>query len=95
MVVIPLICCFLVVFPSLNRYGRLDAFWLKDTRVKKKAAETLFLKPLAILSPQSGESDGTRKDNWEYMGTYDTNMTEWGGEHIEACQKGTRTWFRV
>ena len=25
-----------------------------------------------------------RKDNWEQMGTYDINMTEWGGEHIEV-----------
>lgn len=26
-----------------------------------------------------------RKDNWEQMGTYDINMTEWGGEHIEVA----------
>ena len=42
--------------------------------------------------PYLSDSDGARKDNWEHMGTYDTNMTEWGGEHIEARQKGT--WFR-
>ena len=27
-----------------------------------------------------------RKDNWEQMGTYDINMTEWGGEHIEVAK---------
>jgi len=29
------------------------------------------------------------RDSWERMGTYDTNMTEWGGEHIELS---LRTW---
>ncbi len=41
-----------------------------------------------------------RKDNWEQMGTYDINMTEWGGEHIEvAVPIGTlgapNNWFCV
>mmetsp|Transcript_79098 Transcript_79098/g.228734 ORF Transcript_79098/g.228734 Transcript_79098/m.228734 type:complete len:420 (-) Transcript_79098:68-1327(-) len=29
------------------------------------------------------------RDYWERMGTYDTNLTEWGGEHIELS---LRTW---
>lgn len=29
------------------------------------------------------------RDYWNRMGTYDTNMTEWGGEHIEMS---LRTW---
>ncbi|CAK8995890.1 unnamed protein product [Durusdinium trenchii] len=37
----------------------------------------------------SGGIFGIWKDNWEHMGTYDTNMTEWGGEHIEMS---LRTW---
>lgn len=35
----------------------------------------------------SGGIFGIWKDNWEAMGTYDTNMTEWGGEHIEVGQR--------
>lgn len=37
----------------------------------------------------SGGIFGIWKDFWERMGTYDTNMTEWGGEHIEMS---LRTW---
>ncbi|CAJ1432879.1 unnamed protein product [Effrenium voratum] len=37
----------------------------------------------------SGGIFGIWRDNWERMGTYDTNMTEWGGEHIEMS---LRTW---
>eukprot|EP00439_Symbiodinium_sp_Y106_P017598 s2244_g2.t1 len=35
------------------------------------------------------------KDNWEYMGTYDTNMTEWGGEHIEMSLRAWRCGGRI
>lgn len=37
----------------------------------------------------SGGIFGIWKDYWERSGTYDTNMTEWGGEHIEMS---LRTW---
>jgi len=37
----------------------------------------------------SGGIFGIWRDYWERMGTYDTNMTEWGGEHIEMS---LRTW---
>lgn len=37
----------------------------------------------------SGGIFGIWRDFWELMGTYDTNMTEWGGEHIEMS---LRTW---
>jgi polypeptide N-acetylgalactosaminyltransferase len=37
----------------------------------------------------SGGIFGIWADYWEKMGTYDTNMTEWGGEHIEMS---LRTW---
>jgi len=37
----------------------------------------------------SGGIFGIWRDFWERMGTYDTNMTEWGGEHIEMS---LRTW---
>merc|ERR1719195_1545613 len=37
----------------------------------------------------SGGIFGMWRDYWERMGTYDTNMTEWGGEHIEMS---LRTW---
>mmetsp|Transcript_16595 Transcript_16595/g.29043 ORF Transcript_16595/g.29043 Transcript_16595/m.29043 type:complete len:488 (+) Transcript_16595:184-1647(+) len=37
----------------------------------------------------SGGIFGMWKDYWERSGTYDTNMTEWGGEHIEMS---LRTW---
>ncbi|CAE7228615.1 gly-4, partial [Symbiodinium microadriaticum] len=35
------------------------------------------------------------KDNWEHMGTYDTNMTEWGGEHIEMSLRAWRCGGRI
>jgi len=37
----------------------------------------------------SGGIFGIWRDWWEESGTYDTNMTEWGGEHIEMS---LRTW---
>jgi len=37
----------------------------------------------------SGGIFGLWRDWWESSGTYDTNMTEWGGEHIEMS---LRTW---
>eukprot|EP00931_Biecheleriopsis_adriatica_P103745 TRINITY_DN78539_c0_g1_i1.p1 TRINITY_DN78539_c0_g1~~TRINITY_DN78539_c0_g1_i1.p1 ORF type:complete len:461 (-),score=83.27 TRINITY_DN78539_c0_g1_i1:75-1457(-) len=37
----------------------------------------------------SGGIFGIWKDSWEKMGTYDTQMSEWGGEHIEMS---LRTW---
>lgn len=37
----------------------------------------------------SGGVFGIWRDFWEYQGTYDTQMTEWGGEHIEMS---LRTW---
>merc|ERR1711920_1148816 len=37
----------------------------------------------------SGGIFGIWRDFWSRMGTYDTNMTEWGGEHIEMS---LRTW---
>jgi len=37
----------------------------------------------------SGGIFGIWRDFWERSGTYDTNMTEWGGEHIEMS---LRTW---
>lgn len=37
----------------------------------------------------SGGVFGIWRDYWEKQGTYDTNMSEWGGEHIEMS---LRTW---
>merc|ERR1712032_1605197 len=37
----------------------------------------------------SGGIFGVWRDYWERTGTYDVNMTEWGGEHIEMS---LRTW---
>jgi len=35
------------------------------------------------------------RDYWEKMGTYDTNMTEWGGEHIEMSLRMWRCGGRI
>jgi len=35
------------------------------------------------------------RDYWERMGTYDTNMTEWGGEHIEMSLRMWRCGGRI
>lgn len=35
------------------------------------------------------------RDYWEQMGTYDTNMTEWGGEHIEMSLRMWRCGGRI
>jgi len=43
----------------------------------------------------SGGIFGIWKDNWEQMGTYDTNMTEWGGEHIEMSLRAWRCGGRI
>lgn len=43
----------------------------------------------------SGGIFGIWKDYWERSGTYDTNMTEWGGEHIEMSLRVWRCGGRI
>jgi polypeptide N-acetylgalactosaminyltransferase len=43
----------------------------------------------------SGGIFGIWKDYWDRMGTYDVNMTEWGGEHIEMSLRMWRCGARL
>jgi polypeptide N-acetylgalactosaminyltransferase len=43
----------------------------------------------------SGGIFGLWRDWWETSGTYDTNMTEWGGEHIEMSLRAWRCGGRI
>lgn len=43
----------------------------------------------------SGGIFGIWRDWWERSGTYDTNMTEWGGEHIEMSLRNWRCGGRI
>mmetsp|Transcript_86713 Transcript_86713/g.245830 ORF Transcript_86713/g.245830 Transcript_86713/m.245830 type:complete len:438 (+) Transcript_86713:81-1394(+) len=60
--------------------------WMAMIEVRNKS----YRYPDPYATPAlSGGIFGIWRDNWERMGTYDTNMSEWGGEHIELS---LRTW---
>eukprot|EP00933_Yihiella_yeosuensis_P024448 TRINITY_DN18965_c0_g1_i1.p1 TRINITY_DN18965_c0_g1~~TRINITY_DN18965_c0_g1_i1.p1 ORF type:complete len:419 (-),score=49.33 TRINITY_DN18965_c0_g1_i1:151-1407(-) len=55
-----------------------------------EARDKSYKYPAPYKTPAlSGGIFGIWKDHWISSGTYDTNMTEWGGEHIEMS---LRTW---
>lgn len=76
--------------PANHHIGGFDwtlTFGWKDLIEKRNSSYTY---PDPYPTPAlSGGIFGIWKDNWEQMGTYDINMTEWGGEHIEMS---LRTW---
>jgi len=76
--------------PANHHIGGFDwtlTFGWKDLIEKRNSS---YVYPDPYPTPAlSGGIFGIWKDNWEQMGTYDINMTEWGGEHIEMS---LRTW---
>jgi len=60
--------------------------WMAQIEKRNKS----YVYPSPYWTPAlSGGIFGIWRDFWEKSGTYDVNMTEWGGEHIEMS---LRTW---